>query len=103
MSHLRPDFRTPCQREISTPDYRYLCCRDYMYDWCTGTCLPHSSEYQCFSYLDIDAESIGHCNGTNWEMFLDNMTGGDSMLRQRTLEKILAGNRYRFPIWIVLS
>lgn len=88
VSHLRLDFKTPCQKEIPTPDYRYLCCRDYMYDWRTGRCLPHNSKYQYFSYLDIDAESIGSCDGAHWEMFLDDMTGGDSILRQRILEMI---------------
>ena len=73
---------------IPTPDYRYLACRDSMYDWHTGECLSHNSADYRFAVLDLDAASIGNCNGTYWELFLDALTGGDDALRQRTLELI---------------
>lgn len=85
---LKHDRGTKFLQEIPPMDYQYLCCRDYMYDWRTGTCHPHSSSFLRFSYLDLDAESIGNCDGTYWEMFLDNLTDGDTALRQRVLEMI---------------
>lgn len=75
-------------REVPPPDYHYLCCRDCMYDWRSGECLPHDSSFLRFSFLDFDAEEIGNCDGPYWERFLDNMTGGDLCLRQRILEMI---------------
>lgn len=75
-------------REIPLPDYHYLCCQDYMYDWRSGECLPHDSSFLRFSFLDFDAEKIGNCDGPYWEQFLDTMTGNDPCLRQRILEMI---------------
>lgn len=57
-----------------------------MYDWRSGECLPHSSSYMRFSYLDLDAETIGNCDGTHWKIFLDNLTDGNPALYQRILE-----------------
>lgn len=85
---LKHDRGTKFLREIPPIDYQYMCCRDYMYDWRAGTCYPHSSSFLRFSYLDFDAESIGSCDGTHWEMFLDNLTDGNDALRQRVLEMI---------------
>lgn len=75
-------------KNIPMPDHRYLACRDSMYDWHTGECLPHDSADYRFTVLDLDAASIGSCDGTHWELFLDALTGGDNALRQRTLEMI---------------
>lgn len=74
--------------EVPLPDYHYLCCRDYMYDWRSGECLPHDSSFLRFSSLDLNAEEIGNRDGPYWEQFLDNMTGNDPCLRQRILEMI---------------
>lgn len=74
--------------KIPAPDYNYLCCRDGLYDWRSGKCIPHDSSYMRFSFLDVDAEDIGRCTGEHWELFLDNLTGGDDDLRQRILEII---------------
>ena len=74
--------------KIPAPDYNYLCCRDGLYDWRSGKCIPHDSSYMRFSFLDVDAEDIGRCTGEHWELFLDNLTGGDDNLRQRILEII---------------
>ena len=75
-------------KNIPTPDYRYLACRDSLYDWHTGECLPHGSADYRFAVLDLDAASIGNCDGPHWELFLDDLTGGDDALRQRILEVI---------------
>lgn len=75
-------------KNIPTPDYRYLACRDGLYDWHTGECLPHDSADYRFAVLDLEAASIGTCDGTHWELFLDSLTGGDDALRQRILEVI---------------
>lgn len=74
--------------QIPALDYNYLCCRDAMYDWHSRKCIPHESSYMRFSFLDIDAAEIGQCDGEHWELFLNNLTGGDVSLRQRILEVI---------------
>lgn len=86
INQLLHDSKTKFLQEIPAPDYRYLCCRDCMYDWYSGECLPHSSSYMRFSYLDLDAETIGNCDGTHWKIFLDNLTDGNPALYQRILE-----------------
>lgn len=80
--------KTKQLQEVPLPDYHYLCCRDYMYDWRSGECLPHDSSFLRFSYLDLEAEEVGNCDGPYWEQFLDNLTGNDPCLRQRILEMI---------------
>ncbi len=74
--------------EVPSPNYHYLCCQDYMYDWRSGECLPHDSSFLRFSSLDLNAEEIGNCDGPCWEQFLGNLTGNDRCLRQRILEMI---------------
>lgn len=88
VSLLQHDRGTMLLKGMPAPDYSYLCCRDYMYDWRSGNCLPHGSSYRRFSCLDLDASAIGNCDGRHWEMFLDNLTNGDNNLRRRILEMI---------------
>lgn len=87
-NHLLHDERIALFQEIPAPDSRYLCCRDCLYDWRSGKCIPHNSSFWRFSFLDLNAEEIGNCDGPYWEQFLDNLTGGDNQLRQRILEMI---------------
>lgn len=86
--HLRHNHKIDRLQTVPSPDPQYLCCRDGMYDWRSQTCRPHDSSFMRFSCLDIDAGSIENCDGTHWEMFLDNLTGGNPALRQRVLEMI---------------
>lgn len=88
ISRLQHDCGTKFLHVVPPVDYHYLCCRDCMYDWRNRTCLPHSSSFMRFSYLDLDAESIGCGGGTHWEMVLDHLTGGDAALRKRILQMI---------------
>lgn len=73
---------------VPAPDYQYLCCQDAVYDWKTGAVLSHASDFYRFSVLNLRAKEIGCGDGEQWEMFLDNLTGGDNALRQRVLEII---------------
>lgn len=86
--HLQYDHRIAHLKTLPRPAYQYLCCRDGMYHWPSRTVLPHDSSFQRFSYLNIDAASIGNRDGTHWEIFLDNITGGNPALRQRILEML---------------
>ena len=88
VSRLRHDPSTRRLDEIPAPDYTCLCCRDYMYDWRSGTCYSHKNSDLRFSNLELDASTIGQCDGTHWEIFLDNLTDGNDALRQRILEMI---------------
>lgn len=88
---------------IPAPDCNYLCCRDSLYDWHSGECIPHDSSYMRFSFLDVDTKEIGSCTGEHWELFLDNLTRGDDDLRQRILEMIgviLSGYPSKSFFWL---
>jgi len=77
-----PEFR-----ELPTPDYHVLCCRDNLYDWEDERIIPANSQAMRFSCLAVDAQDIGPIDTPYFDSFIAG-TGGDEAFRQLVLEAV---------------